>query len=47
MERTVEQRVSVNVCVQLQKSPSETSEMLKAVYVDVGCRIILEFILEK
>jgi hypothetical protein len=34
MECTVEQKVNVNFCVKLQKSPSETSEMLKAVTVN-------------
>jgi hypothetical protein len=32
MERTMEQRVNVKFCARLQKSPSETSEMLKTLF---------------
>jgi transposase len=32
MERTMEQTMNVKFCVKLQKSPSETLEMLKIVY---------------
>jgi hypothetical protein len=32
IERMLEQSVNVKFCVQLQKSPSEISEMLKTVY---------------
>jgi hypothetical protein len=32
MEHTMEQRVNVNFCVKLEKSPSETLGMLKTVY---------------
>jgi hypothetical protein len=32
MERTMEKRGNVNFCVKLQKSPSETLDVLKAVY---------------
>lgn len=32
MQLTMERRLSVKSCVELQKSPSETLEMLKAVY---------------
>jgi hypothetical protein len=32
----MERRVNVNFCVKLQKSPSETLEMLKTVYSNVS-----------
>jgi hypothetical protein len=34
MERMMEQRVNVNFCVKIQKSPSEKLDMLKKVYVN-------------